>query len=91
MKVQVIQVPINSGFTSCHPKFPNEIRVSGISGSVSGISGSSFGLLVFCLALRLAAITSCPSLEHLPLEHLHQPILLTNTSLLTNLAENLIC
>jgi hypothetical protein len=44
---------INSGFASCYPKFPNKIRVSGISGSGSGsgISGSGFGLRVFCPAL----------------------------------------
>jgi hypothetical protein len=34
---------INSGFTSCYPKFPNKIRVSGISDSSSGVPGSSFG------------------------------------------------
>jgi hypothetical protein len=33
---------INSGFASCSPKFPNKIRVSGISGSGLGISGSGF-------------------------------------------------
>jgi hypothetical protein len=27
---------INLGFTSCYPKFPNKIRLSGISGSGSG-------------------------------------------------------
>jgi hypothetical protein len=43
---------INSGFASCYPKFPNKIRVSGISGSGSGIPGSGFGLRVFCPALR---------------------------------------
>jgi hypothetical protein len=32
---------INSGFASCYPKFPNKIRVSGISGS--GIPGSGYG------------------------------------------------
>jgi hypothetical protein len=42
---------IISGFTSCYPKFPNKIRVSGISGSGSGIPGSGFGLRVFCPAL----------------------------------------
>jgi hypothetical protein len=42
---------IISGFGSCYPKFPNKIRVSGISGSGSGIPGSGFGLRVFCLAL----------------------------------------
>jgi hypothetical protein len=59
MKVRVIRVPIvipelpeiNSGFASCYPKFPNKIRVSGISGSGSGIPGSGFGLRVFCPAL----------------------------------------
>jgi hypothetical protein len=40
---------LNSGFASCYPKFPNKIRVSGISGS--GIPGSGFGLRVFCPAL----------------------------------------
>jgi hypothetical protein len=40
---------LNSGFSSCYPKFPNKIRVSGISGS--GIPGSGFGLRVFCPAL----------------------------------------
>jgi hypothetical protein len=39
---------INSGFASCYPKFPNKIRVS-------GISGSGFGLRVFCLALLSSA------------------------------------
>jgi hypothetical protein len=34
---------INLGFASCYPKFPNKIRVSGISGSGSGIPGSGFG------------------------------------------------
>jgi hypothetical protein len=34
---------INSGFASCYPKFPNEIRVLGISGLCSGILGSSYG------------------------------------------------
>jgi hypothetical protein len=43
-----------SGFASCDPKFPNKIRVSGISGSGSGISGSGFGLRVFCPALFTA-------------------------------------
>jgi hypothetical protein len=43
---------INSGFASCYPKFPNKIRVSGISGSGSGIPGSGFGLRVFCPALH---------------------------------------
>jgi hypothetical protein len=38
---------IISGFASCYPKFPNKIRVSGISGSGSGIPGSGFGLRVF--------------------------------------------
>jgi hypothetical protein len=42
---------IDSGFASCYPKFPNKIRVSGISGSGSGIPGSGFGLRVFCSAL----------------------------------------
>jgi hypothetical protein len=42
---------IISGFVSCYPKFPNKIRVSGISGSGSGIPGSGFGLRVFCPAL----------------------------------------
>ena len=42
---------IISGFASCYPKFPNKIRVSGISGSGSGIPGSGFGLRVFCPAL----------------------------------------
>ena len=40
---------INSGFANCYLKFPNKIRVSGISGS--GIPGSGFGLRVFCPAL----------------------------------------
>jgi hypothetical protein len=39
---------IISGFASCYPKFLNQIRVSGISGSGSGIPGSGFGLRVFC-------------------------------------------
>jgi hypothetical protein len=43
---------LNSGFASCYPKFPNKIRVSGISGSGSGIPGSGFGLRVFCPALH---------------------------------------
>jgi hypothetical protein len=38
---------IISGFASCYPKFPNKIRVS-------GISGSGFGLRVFCPALAAA-------------------------------------
>jgi hypothetical protein len=42
---------IISGFASCYPKFPNKIRVLGISGSGSGIPGSGFGLRVFCPAL----------------------------------------
>jgi hypothetical protein len=42
---------VNSGFANCYPKFPNKIRVSGISGSGSGIPGSGFGLRVFCPAL----------------------------------------
>jgi hypothetical protein len=42
---------LNSGFASCYPKFPNKIRVSGISGSGSGIPGSGFGFRVFCPAL----------------------------------------
>jgi hypothetical protein len=33
---------INSGFASCYPKFPNEIRVLGISGLCSGILGSGY-------------------------------------------------
>jgi hypothetical protein len=33
---------INSGFASCYPKFPNKIRVSGISGLGSGIPGYGF-------------------------------------------------
>jgi hypothetical protein len=45
---------IISGFASCYPKFPNKIRVSGISGSGSGISGSGFGLRIFCPALVAA-------------------------------------
>jgi hypothetical protein len=48
MKVQVFRVPdcdtefpeINSGFVSCYAKFPNKIRVSGISSL--GISGYGF-------------------------------------------------
>jgi hypothetical protein len=37
----ILELPeINSGFASCYPKFPNKIRVS-------GISGSGFGLRVF--------------------------------------------
>jgi hypothetical protein len=35
---------IISGFASCYPKFPNKIRVSGISGSGSGIPGSGYGV-----------------------------------------------
>jgi hypothetical protein len=46
---------LNSGFASCYPKFPNKIRVSGISGSGSGIPGSGYGLRVFCPALALKA------------------------------------
>jgi hypothetical protein len=34
---------INSGFVRCYPKFPNKIRVSGISGSGSSILGSGYG------------------------------------------------
>jgi hypothetical protein len=37
---------INSGFASCYPKFPNKIRVSGISGS--SVPSSGFELRVFC-------------------------------------------
>jgi hypothetical protein len=33
---------INSGYASCYPKLPNEIRVSGISDSGSAILGSGF-------------------------------------------------
>jgi hypothetical protein len=33
---------INLGFASCYPKFPNEIRVLGISGSGSGIPVSGY-------------------------------------------------
>jgi hypothetical protein len=55
MKVRVFRLPelpeINLGFASCYPKFPNEIRVSGISGLGSGIPGSGFGLRGFCPAL----------------------------------------
>lgn len=47
---------INSGFASCYPKFPNKIRVSGISGSGSGIPGSGFGLRVFCPALIVRGV-----------------------------------
>jgi hypothetical protein len=46
---------LNSGFASCYPKFPNKIRVSGISGSGSGIPGSGFGLRVFCPVLTVRA------------------------------------
>ena len=49
---------IISGFASCYPKFPNKIRVSGISGSGSGISGSGFGLRVFCPALAIGITES---------------------------------
>jgi hypothetical protein len=42
---------LTSGFASCDPKFPNKIRVLGISGSGISGSGSGFGLRVFCLAL----------------------------------------
>jgi hypothetical protein len=45
---------LNSGFPSCYPKFPNKIRVSGISGS--GIPGSGFGLRVFCPALGWSTV-----------------------------------
>jgi hypothetical protein len=48
---------IISGFACCYPKFPNKIRVSGISGSGSGIPGSGFGLRVFCPALRGTLVT----------------------------------
>jgi hypothetical protein len=57
---------IISGFASCYPKFPNKIRVSGISGSGSGIPGSGFGLRVFCPAL---AKTSMGWLWHRRLAH----------------------
>jgi hypothetical protein len=70
---------IISGFASCYPKFPNKIRVSGISGSGSGIPGSGsgipgsgFGLRVFCPALStpvlftLTCICSCVTLVLLP-------------------------
>jgi hypothetical protein len=51
MKVRVFQVPdydtripeINSGFASCYPKFPNKIRVSGISGLGLDIPISGYG------------------------------------------------
>jgi hypothetical protein len=49
---------IISGFASCYPKFPNKIRVSGISDSGSGIPGSGFGLRVFFPALTMSTITS---------------------------------
>jgi hypothetical protein len=52
---------LNSGFASCYPKFPNKIRVSGISGSSSGISGSGFGLRVFCPALMPSTVTTTPT------------------------------
>jgi hypothetical protein len=42
---------INSGFTSCYPKFSNKIRVLGISGL--SIQGSGFAF--FCPALRTDA------------------------------------
>jgi hypothetical protein len=51
---------LNSGFASCYPKFPNKIRVSGISGSGSGIPGSGFGLRVFCPALASSASRLSP-------------------------------
>jgi hypothetical protein len=51
---------LNSGFASCYPKFPNQIRVSGISGSGSGIPGSGFGLRVFCPALMATMSSHSP-------------------------------
>jgi hypothetical protein len=48
---------INSGFASCYPKFPNEIWVSGISGS--GIPGSGFGLRGFCPVLISMFFSFC--------------------------------
>jgi hypothetical protein len=60
-RVRVSGIP---GFASCYPKFPNKIRVSGISGSGSGIPGSGipgsgFGLRVFCPALGGALDSHC--------------------------------
>jgi hypothetical protein len=45
---------INSGFASCYPKFPNEIRISGISNS--GITGSGFKLRVFYPTLVICIV-----------------------------------
>jgi hypothetical protein len=55
---------INSGFASCYPKFPNKIRVSGISGSSSGIPGSGFGLRVFCPALLNVFVNHMCACDH---------------------------
>jgi hypothetical protein len=44
----ILKLPkLSSGFTSCYPKFPNEIRVLGISNLGLGIPGSDFELQVF--------------------------------------------
>jgi hypothetical protein len=58
---------LNSGFASCYPKFPNKIRVSGISGSGLDILGSGFGLRVFCpvlLVSQVYALTATLSTGH---------------------------
>jgi hypothetical protein len=48
---------INSGFASCYPKFPNKIRVSGISSLGPGIPVS--GYMFFCPALLLPILSAC--------------------------------
>jgi hypothetical protein len=55
---------LNSGFASCYPKFPNEIRVSGISSSGSGIPGSGFGLRVFLPSPSDPNGVCCSSMDH---------------------------
>jgi hypothetical protein len=61
---------INSGFASRYPKFPNKIRVLGISGSGLGIPGSGFGLRVFCPAL--GAYSYSHIVLGVTLEHTHE-------------------
>jgi hypothetical protein len=52
---------INSGFESCYPKFPNKIRVSGISGSGSGIPGSGFGFGYSGFGFRVTGFLPSPT------------------------------
>jgi hypothetical protein len=60
---------IISGFASCYPKFLNQIRVSGISGSGSGIPGSGFGLRVFCPPLLAGYLSWSLTREKQHLRH----------------------